>query len=54
MSEQETETTDQEPKNQGVEIDDLPVSQSEQDEVKGGMGRPSISAVLIPPVPRGS
>jgi len=38
MNEQEPDPANQEPKPQNVEIDDLPVSQSEQEEIKGGSG----------------
>lgn len=35
-------------------LTDLAVNAAQSDEVKGGSGRPSISAVVIPPFPRGS
>jgi hypothetical protein len=39
MNEKETEKANQEQKGQNVEVEDLPVDEAQEDEVKGGDGR---------------
>jgi hypothetical protein len=45
MGDQPANEKDQEQKDQAVNIDDLPVDGSEQDDVKGGMLLPAVQKV---------